>query len=143
MMIRLYRWLLFLYPANYWATFGTEMTKVFAEAHAAAQKRAAWDRAAFCLRELTGLVRAASHAQIRIHRRWADRMRRLANGRAIVTPLIFVFVAVVAAIEILRSFVFHGHRAQPMLWHEFLLAVMAELTVACCRLRQTDCAVNG
>ncbi len=31
-MIRLYRWLLFLYPADYRAIFGAEMAEVFGEA---------------------------------------------------------------------------------------------------------------
>lgn len=130
-MTRLYRWLLFLYPADYRAIFGTEMTKVFDEAHAAASKRGILGRAAFYMRELTGLIWTASCAQIRIHSGWADGVKRFVNGRAAVTALIFMFVAVVAAIEILKSFAFHQHHAQPMLWHEFLLAILVGLTVAC------------
>jgi hypothetical protein len=131
MMTRLYRWLLFLYPSDYRAIFGREMTEVFDKAHAATSKRGILGRAAFYLRELTGLIQTASYAQIRIHCEWADRMKRFVSGRAAVTALIFMFVAIATAIEILKSFAFHRHPTQPMLWHEFLLAVLAGLTVIC------------
>ena len=132
-MNKLYRWLLFLYPADYRSVFGAEMAEMFDEMHAAACQQGTWRLLTFCLRELTGLVRAASHAQIRIHRTvlWAERMKTIAGGRAIVTALILALVANVAAIEMLKSFVLHRHRAQPMLSHEILPAVLAQLILVC------------
>ena len=129
-MNKLYRWLLFLYPADYRAIFAEEMTNVFDEARAAAWKRGPWQSVAFCLREFTGLVWTASYAHLRIHSGWAYRMKAFTRGRAAVPRLIFVFAAVVAAIEILKSFVLHRHPSQPILWNEFLVAILAGLTVA-------------
>jgi hypothetical protein len=128
-MIRLYRWLLFLHPADYRAIFAAEMSKVFDEARAEAWNRGAWARLAFCLRELTGLVWTASYAHVRIHSGWADRVKGFSQSRAAVPRLTLVFAAVVATIEILKSFVLRGHHMQSILWHEVLLAILGALTV--------------
>jgi len=128
-MIRLYRWLLLLYPADYRAIFAEEMTKVFDEARTAALKRGPWQSVAFCLRELTGLVWTASSAHLRIHSRWADRVKDFTHGKAAVPRLIFTFAAMVAVIAILKSFLPHRRTSQPMLWSEFLLVILAGLTM--------------
>ncbi len=129
-MIRLYRWLLFLYPADYRAIFGAEMAEVFGEALDATRKRGALPGVTFCLRELAGLVWAASCAHMRIHSGWADRVKRFTQGRAAVPRLIFVFVAIVTVIEVLKSFLPHRHPWQSMFWNEFFLAMLAVLTLA-------------
>ena len=129
-MLRLYRLLLFLYPADYRVIFAEEMTKVFEDARDAAWNRGAWARVAFCLRELAGLVWAASYAHMRIHSGWVDRMKAFTRSRAAVPRLIFGFAAVVATIEILKSFVPPRHASQWVLWNEFLLAILAGLTLA-------------
>lgn len=128
-MIRLYRWLLFLYPADYRAIFAAEMTKVFDEARAVAWKRGVWQRATFCLRELTGLVWTGSYAHMRIHSGWADRVKGLSQGRAAVPRLIIILAAIVAAIEMLKLIVLRGHYTQSTLRNEVLLAIVAGLTV--------------
>ena len=132
MMKKLYRGLLFFYPADYRAIFGTEMAETFDEMYAAACDQGTWHRMTFCLRELTGLVRAALYAQIRIHHSvlQAGRVKTIANGRAVVTPLILVFIAVLAAIEILKSFAFHRPHSRPIVSHEFPLAILEWLILA-------------
>lgn len=125
-MKKLFRGLLFLYPADYRAIFGAEMAEVFDETYASTCERSIWWRLTFCLRELTGLVRAALYARIRIYdsELWAVRMKVIANGRVIVPALILMFTAVVASIEVLKSFVFHGLRLRPLLSQEFPLAIL-------------------
>lgn len=131
-MKKLYRWLLFLYPADYRSIFGAEMAEVFDETYASACERSIWWLLTFCLRELTGLVRTALYARIRIYdsELWAVRMKVIANGRVIVPALIFMFTAVVAAVEILKSFVFHGLRLRPILLLELPMAILW-LILAC------------
>lgn len=131
-MKKLYRWLLFLYPLDYRSIFGAEMAEVFDEMYASACERGTWRRFTFCLRELTGMVRAALYAQIRIYdsELWAVRVKMIANGRAIVRALVFILTAVVTAIEVLKSFVFHGLRLRPILSQEFPLSILW-LILAC------------
>lgn len=131
-MTRLYRWLLLLYPADYRAMFAAEMAEVFDKANDGACEQGAWQRVMFCVRELTGLVRAASNAQIRNHAavRWVEPIKAPANGRLVVTSLIFAFMAVIAAIEILKSFAFHRRHSRPIVSHEFPLAILEWLLLA-------------
>jgi len=130
-MVRLYRWLLFLYPADYRIIFGAEMAEVFGEALDALRNRGVWPWVIFCLRELAGLLWGASSAHMRLHSGWLDRVKSfIIQGRAAVPRLVFVFAAIVAVIEVLKSFLPHRHASQWILWNEFLLAILAGLTVA-------------
>lgn len=131
-MTRLYRWLLFLYPADYRATFGAEMAEAFNEAHSESRHQGTWQRATFCLRELVGLAWAASCAQARVHRgaRCAERMKRFANSRAALAALIFMFLGVVAAIELLKAFALHGRHVRPALAREFPLEIWGAIVAA-------------
>ena len=128
-MIRLYRWLLFLYPADYRAIFAAEMIKVFDQARAMAWKRGIWQRVVFCVRELTGLVWTASYAHMRIHGGWSDRVKGIYQGQAAVRRLIIILAATVAAIEMLKLIALRGHYTQSTLRNELLLAIVAGLTV--------------
>ena len=86
-MVRLYRWLLFLYPADYRIIFGAEMAEVFGEALDALSNRGVWPWVIFCLRELAGLLWGASSAHMRLHSRWLDRVKSfIIQGRAAVPP---------------------------------------------------------
>jgi hypothetical protein len=55
----LYRALLRLYPAEYQATFGCEMVRVFGEASATAKQRRRSGLALFTIRECLGLIKGA------------------------------------------------------------------------------------
>jgi len=129
MMRRLYRWLLFCYPADYRATFGAEMADVFGEALDATRKRGVWPSVIFCLRELVGLLWATSCADMRIHSGRVDRAEGFILGRAVAHRLIFVLAAIVAVIEVLKSFLPHRQPSQSRLWNEFLLAILPALAV--------------
>jgi hypothetical protein len=61
----LYRLLLYLYPPVHRREYGDEMTAVFLEASADPGTKPYARRAAFYLREITGLLRGAFHEQIR------------------------------------------------------------------------------
>ncbi len=131
-MTRLYRWLLFLYPADYRATFGAEMAEAFDDAHSESRHQGTWQRATFYLRELAGLAWAASCAQARVHRgmRCVERMRRFANSRAALAALIFMFLGVVAAIEMLKTFALHGRHVRPALAQDFPLEIWEAVVAA-------------
>lgn len=58
-MLRLYRYLLCLYPADHRDQFGDEMIEVFRDAQADAAKQSMISRGAFCLREAAGLLTGA------------------------------------------------------------------------------------
>ena len=113
-MIKLYRWLLFLYPSDYRAVFGAEMIDVFADIHAEASEQGVWKYVTFCLRELIGLLRTAVYARVRVcgGSQWLETIKRLAQGQVAVTVLILGFFAVVTAIEVLKSFALHGPRSR-------------------------------
>ena len=64
MSIRLYRWLLCLFPTRYRATFGREMSAVFTQALAEASARGTVWYAIFCAREFTGLIIAAFRERV-------------------------------------------------------------------------------
>lgn len=65
MLVRLYRWLLHLFPSHYRSAFGREMTVVFQRAQADARNRGAVSHAAFGIREFTGLLLAAFRERVR------------------------------------------------------------------------------
>src|SRR5690348_12090642 len=65
MLLRLYRWLLRLYPARYRFTFGREMVAVFQQRRADAWSKGAFFRITFCIREIAGLVPAALRERAR------------------------------------------------------------------------------
>ncbi len=58
-MLFLYRGLLYLYPATYRHEYGDEMTGVFNEVHTEMLSQQFLSRAAFLLREFTGLLHGA------------------------------------------------------------------------------------
>jgi hypothetical protein len=64
-MFTLYRLLLYLYPLRERREYGAEMTAVFLEARADPGTRPYARRAAFYLREITGLLRGAFHEHFR------------------------------------------------------------------------------
>ena len=76
MTIRLYRWLLHLYPAAYRSTFGREMADVFQLARARAWSRGTLYAAAFCIREFTGLALGA----VRLRTRRPEILEQLATS---------------------------------------------------------------
>lgn len=131
-MTRLYRWLLFLYPADYRATFGAEMAEAFDEALSESRHQGTWQRATLCLRELAGLAWAASCAQARVHRgaRCLERMKRFANNRSALAALIFMFLGVVAAIEMLKTFALHARHVRPARAQGFALEIWQAVVVA-------------
>src|SRR5437588_12605918 len=59
MLVPLYDWLLFLFPARYRSTFGEEMSAVFRQGEADARAAGAVPHLAFCIREFAGLILAA------------------------------------------------------------------------------------
>ena len=61
-MLRLYRGLLYLYPAAYRKEFGDEMQCVFRQAQAARSIVPLLNRVTFCTRELVGLLSGAAQA---------------------------------------------------------------------------------
>jgi hypothetical protein len=63
-MLRLYRSLLYMYPLDYRREFGGEMQYVFLQAQSTATSRRLTARLGFCLREITGLIWGAFHAQV-------------------------------------------------------------------------------
>ena len=63
-MRRLYRSLLFLYPAPYRCEFADEMTYVFLQAEADTSSHSVGMRGAFDLREILGLMSGAVHTHI-------------------------------------------------------------------------------
>jgi hypothetical protein len=65
-MLRLYRLLLSLYPASHRGEYGEEMTAVFLAASADRRTQPYALRAAFYLREITGLLRGAFHEHLRL-----------------------------------------------------------------------------
>jgi hypothetical protein len=58
-MLRLYRYLLCLYPADHRDQFGDEMIEVFRDAQADAAKQSMISRGVFCAREAAGLLTGA------------------------------------------------------------------------------------
>jgi len=63
-MLRVYRSLLYLYPALVRAELGDEMTAVFLQARVEVGERSMFGRAAFCLREISGLIGGALRAHV-------------------------------------------------------------------------------
>ena len=63
-MRRLYRGLLFLYPAPYRCEFADEMTYVFLQAEAETSSHSVGRRGAFYLREIVGLMSGAVHTHL-------------------------------------------------------------------------------
>jgi hypothetical protein len=64
-MLALYRLLLQLYPAGYRHEYEDEMIAVFQEARACTEANEPFVRAAFCFREIYGLLRGALHERVR------------------------------------------------------------------------------
>jgi len=63
-MLKLYRLILQLYPPAYRRGYGDEMIEVFQEAQARAWAGSVSARGAFCLREISGLLRGALQENI-------------------------------------------------------------------------------
>lgn len=137
MIISIYCGLLFLYPADYRARFGKEMAEVFRQAYAEACTQGYFSRFRFCLRELTGVVRAASCEQANTYGRswWAAHMRRMVMSRrlhsiTVILAMSLVLLAVVVTIETLKTFALQMSVSRPMLSPRFPLAVWEMLAVA-------------
>jgi len=64
-MLRIYRYLLYLYPAVHRAQFGDEMTAVFSDVQAETAKKRTVSRVLLCVREITGLLVGALHEHVR------------------------------------------------------------------------------
>jgi hypothetical protein len=64
-MLRVYRSLLYLYPADYRHEFGDEMECVFLQAEADVAGRARLSRASFRIREVSGLLSGAVQGHLR------------------------------------------------------------------------------
>ena len=60
MLVKAFKVLLELYPANFRATFGAEMSVVFEQALAQQGKRGRWWLVRFAVREIAGLVAGAA-----------------------------------------------------------------------------------
>jgi hypothetical protein len=65
-MVALYRWLLRLYPTAYRCEFGEEMLAGFLEAKKETWAKGIAARAAFCAREVEGLLRGALQERLRV-----------------------------------------------------------------------------
>jgi hypothetical protein len=65
-MLRIYRCLLYLYPAIHRDQFGDEMTAVFREVQAETAQKGISARAFFCVRETAGLLTGALQQQVRV-----------------------------------------------------------------------------
>jgi hypothetical protein len=63
-MLRLYRWLLYLYPALYLREYKDEMVSVFRDAHADVGAGRIRERISFCVRETWGLLAGAVREHI-------------------------------------------------------------------------------
>lgn len=64
-MQKIYRALLYLYPAGYRHEFGSEMSCVFVQAQADAAQGSLLMRASFCVREASGLLSGAVQEHLR------------------------------------------------------------------------------
>lgn|SRR5579859_3594876 len=65
-MLRLYRCLLYLYPAAHRIQFGDEMIEVFRDLQAEPTRRSKFSRGIFCLRETAGLLAGAIQEHLRV-----------------------------------------------------------------------------
>lgn len=65
-MLRIYRCLLYLYPAIHRNQFGEEMTAVFREVQEASMQQGIAARAFLCLRETSGLLTGALQQHVRV-----------------------------------------------------------------------------
>jgi len=65
-MLRLYRCLLYLYPAAHRIQFGNEMIEVFRDLQAEPTRRSKFSRGIFCLRETAGLLAGAIQEHLRV-----------------------------------------------------------------------------
>jgi hypothetical protein len=65
MLVGLYQFLLFLFPARYRSTFGQEMSAVFQRGEADAWAAGAIPHSVFCIREFAGLILAAFRERAR------------------------------------------------------------------------------
>ena len=71
-MLRLYRSLLYLYPADYRREFGDEMAAVYLQARTVAASRHVTARATFDAREIVGLISGAVRGHVRGLIGWGD-----------------------------------------------------------------------
>jgi hypothetical protein len=81
-LIRIYRFLLRLYPRDQREQFGDEMEAVFRQADAEHKARGAGGYTWFAMRELAGLLAGAISA------RWGSLARRPPAGHVITEPLV-------------------------------------------------------
>ena len=73
-MRRLYRWLLWMYPAAFRVEFGTEMEGVFADARVAPEAAGRWPAVVFYGQEFLGLIGGA--VRERLHGGWDEGLVR-------------------------------------------------------------------
>ena len=64
-MLRIYRLLLYLYPAVHRVHFGDEMAAVFMDVQAETEKKGMFARGALCVRETAGLLAGALQQHVR------------------------------------------------------------------------------
>src|ERR1043166_7683031 len=102
-MRALYRGLLRLYPRNYFREYAAEMTFVFTQAEETAQKAGLRVRAAFCCREIAGVLTGALRERFRFETpnsfRRFDMRKEFRFPRSTVVLMTLIFAALVHAIN--------------------------------------------
>jgi len=143
-MLRVYRSLLYLYPADYRREFGDEMECVYLQAEADISGRALLRRASFRAREVSGLLSGAAQGHLRRLFGFHDShpLRRLNMRpqfrfpRSTVFLMCVILAGVVLAIEKAKTIqVKYGPQEVMAIWNSlpwfiFLFPIMACAVVA-------------
>jgi hypothetical protein len=112
-MLKLYRRLMILYPAAHRDQFGEEMIAVLGEMQSEATHKKVAERAAFCIREASGLVAGAVREHLRVltnNQKWLPFPTRRLTVRsefrfpkATAVLMVIILAGIVVAIEKARA----------------------------------------
>ncbi len=126
-MLRIYRCLLHVYPAVHRVRFGDEMIAVLGERQSETTHKKATTRAAFCMREASGLLTGALREHLRIltsTQKWLPFSTRRFNmrsefrfPRATAVLMMIILAGIVVAIEkarVIQTSQSHGTPLVPL-----------------------------